>query len=218
MEEKNQAAQNKSNKKAIIIIIACLVGALILCAALIAIIDSIETGGDEFETYPPLDPLKLHETYDEDFDIMEYDEYLALDRTVYLNNKQTGVTQSISEDMVSLQGEGFAVVYYVLQAIIEGDCDEYNRYMGTRSLKKDEFTQQQIYDIEISPESNEDVSESGRAYEKYIFKVTYRIHENNGTYRDNIESDAARAQYFVIDDRTGEFLVTEILEPGYIGK
>lgn len=210
MEEQNTKNKISKSQKRVWIIIACLLGTLVLCGIMIAIIEAVESGEGEFETWGAIDPLKLHETYGEDFDIMEYDEYLGFDRNIYLDDKQTGVKESVSDEQASLHGKGFEVVYFVLRAINEGDCDTYNGYMGKDALKKGDFTQQQIYDITISPHS----SSEGGGVEEYIFKVTYKIHENNGTYRNTIESDTSRPQYFYVDNSSGKFLVVKIVEPG----
>lgn len=210
MKEQNTRSEYAKSKKRVWIIIACLLGVLVLCGIMIAIIETVESGEGEFETWGAIDRDKLHETYGEDFDIMEYDEYLGFDRNIYLDDRQTGVKQSVPQDQASLYGEGFEVVYSVLRAINEGDCETYNAYMGSDALKKGEFTQQQIYDITISPYSS---SEDGGTRE-YIFKVTYKIHENNGTYRNTIESDTSRPQYFYVNNISGEFLVVKIVEPG----
>ncbi len=210
MEEK-EAGRGKSRKK-LIIISACVIAALILCAVMISILEAVGgEGSDEHETLPPVDILKLHETYGDDFDIMEYEEYLGYDRSIYLDDPRYGLKQSVLPEHVSTHGRAFEVVYNVMIAINEGDCDTYNSLMGSKGLKKGEFTQQQIYDIVIMPYSS---SESG-AVEEHIFKVTYKIHENNGTYRNTIESDASRPQYFYVDNSTGEFKVMKIIEQGY---
>ncbi len=216
MNEMNENVKKKTDpKKMVRIIIISMIGALVLCALLIWGLESSLRVDGERETLPPVDPSKLHETKDEDFDIMEYDEYLAFDRSIYLNNKSSGVIQSVGEDDCDLHGEGFSVMYRVIVAINGGDHVTYNRYMGKNELKKNKFTQQQIYDIEIVPQSSGSVSEDGASYNEYVFKVTYRIHENNGSYRNTIESDVSRPQYFVINDSTGEFKVMDIIEQGY---
>ncbi len=206
-----------SPKKKVKIIIVSLIGALVLCVVLIGVIDSVDTGKNtgERETLPPVDDWLLHETYDEDFDIMKYEEYLNLDRNIYLNNKSAGVMQSVPDDDRDLYGEGFSVLYRVITAINEGDYTAYNGYMGSKYLKKKEFTQQQIYSIVIVPESSERVSKDGDTYDEFIFTVTYKIHENNGTYRNTIESDVSRPQIFIINNSSGSFKVMDIIEQGY---
>lgn len=216
MNEMNENVKKKSDTKRIVkIIVTSIIGALVLLALLIWLIDSLVKKDVEYETLPPVDPSKLHETKDEDFDIMEYGEYLAFDRSIYLNDKSSGVTQSVREEDCDLFGDGFGIMYRVIVSINEGDHVSYNYYMGKNALKKDEFTQQQIYDIEIIPQSFGEVVEDGVSYDEYIFKVTYRIHENNGTYRNTIESDVSRPQYFIINNSTGVFKVMDIIEQGY---
>ncbi len=213
MEKKEikQLNTKRKDKKRLIIITVCLVGALVLCAVLIAILESVGEGNFEYETYPPLPDNKLYETYPEDFDIMEYEEYLSFDRNIYHNDTNTGVTVSVDRDQAAKYGKAFLLLYDVIIAINEGDSDSYNSYMGNARLEMGEFTQQQIYDISITPY----LSSEDNGYEEITYKVTYRIHENNGTYRNNIESDKSRPQYFVINDSTGEFKVADILEQGY---
>ena len=154
MNESNEKiVKRKDPGKMVKIIIASMIGALVLLALLVWLLESVTGDGGERETLPPVDPLKLHETKEEDFDIMEYDEYLDLDRNVYLNDKHSGVVQSITEEDCDNHGAPTGVLYRVLMAIRAGDHAEYNNYMGQKFLKKDSFTQQQIYDIEISPYS-----------------------------------------------------------------
>lgn len=213
----NKKKEPMSPKKKVKIIIASLIGVLVFCVVLIAVLNAIDgnSKGDERETLPPIDEWLLHETYEEDFDIMQYEEYLGLDRNIYINNKSAGVTQNVSDDDKDLFGEGFSVIYRVIEAIREGDHITYNRYMGADFLKKKDFTQQQIYSITVVPESSGRASEGGATFDEYIFTVTYRIHENNGSYRNTIESDVSRPQIFIVNDSTGEFKVMDIIEQGY---
>ena len=214
-ENKKEAKKRMDPKKKVKIIIASMIGALILCILLAWLIDVITNKKGEYIAPPPVDPLKLHETKDEDFDIMEYEEYLNLNRNVYRNDRDTGVSESIDEDNCTLYGQPFEVMYRVIRAINEGDHVVYNYYVGESSLKKQPFTQQQIYDIVIVPYSYERVTEESFSYDQYIFKVTYKIHENNGTFRNNIVSDVSRPEYYYINNKTGEFKVMKIIEQGY---
>ncbi|MBE6646190.1 MAG: hypothetical protein E7611_00950 [Ruminococcaceae bacterium] len=214
-ENKKEAKKRMDPKKKVKIIIASMIGALILCILLAWLIDVITNKKGEYIAPPPVDPLKLHETKDEDFDIMEYEEYLNLNRNVYRNDRDTGVSESIDEDNCTLYGQPFEVMYRVIRAINEGDHLVYNYYVGESSLKKQPFTQQQIYDIVIVPYSYERVTEESFSYDQYIFKVTYKIHENNGTFRNNIVSDVSRPEYYYINNKTGEFKVMKVIEQGY---
>ena len=210
---KNEKKEKKkiSFKAKIIIVIALLVAALAICAVVIGIMESIETGEGERKVYPPIDESLLSDTKPEGFDIMEYEEYIEYhDINIYY--KKDNIKESVSEENAGNYGEAFSVVYNVMLAIRDGNSDLYNLYMGSSKLKKSDFTQQQIYDVTITfqPGYTDDEKVS---YDKSVFKVEYKIHENNGTYRNNIESDASRPIYFIVDNSSGEMLVTDMIEP-----
>ena len=60
------------------------------------------------------------------------------------------------------------------------------------------------------------VNENGMVYTEYVMMVEYKIHENNGSFRKDVESDASKPQYFVINSSTGELLVMDIVPVRYI--
>lgn len=200
--------KNFGFKKKIIIIIAALAIALALCVIVIGIIEAGKDKENDRKTYPPIDEALLSDTKPEGFDIMEYDEYVdGHDINIYYDNG-FGVTVSVSEDTSGNYGEAFSVVYNVLLAIRDGDSERYNLYMGSDKLKKSDFTQQQIYDVTVTFQPGEaDGSDAS------IYKVEYKIHENNGTYRNNIESDASRPIYFIVKKSSGQMVVTDMIEP-----
>ena len=68
---------------------------------------------------------------------------------------------------------------------------------------------QKLYNIKITRMSEEDVSENGQNYTKYEFILEYMIHQNNGTFRTDIGSDASKKQYITLTDRTGELLISQ---------
>lgn len=203
-----------TKKKTLLIIIAVSVAAFVLCGVVVALLENASgVGNGEVET---VDPWLLEDTKPEDFDIMEYEEYLLLDRTVYRNDNRSGIKVSVSADEYGMYGEAFELVCLVIDSLIEGDANAYNSYMGDSELKKEGFTQQQIYDIEISPYSTKTyTSKNNSEYIEYVFEVRYKIHENNGSYRNTVDSDRTRPVYFVINDSTGELLVMDIIEKSY---
>ncbi len=214
-EQNNSGLDRKKQKRTVIIILISLLGALALIAGLVSILEGITGASDgEYYTAGPVNPDLLEDTKEEDFDIMEYDEYLKYDRNIYLINTNNGVILSIDESTYQNYGDGFEVMYLVLTYINQGYANAYNSFMGDSELEKESFTQQQIYDIKVSQHSQS----TDKGYTEYVFKVEYKIHENNGTYRNNILSDASRPQYFVINNSTGEYLVWDIIEQGIAEK
>ena len=62
----------------------------------------------------------------------------------------------------------------------------------------------------MTRDSIEQINSEGKTYTEYVIMIEYKIHENNGTFRRDVESDVARPQYFVINNSTGEYKVMEI--------
>ena len=198
-------------KKKLIIIIVALFVAIAACVVAVGLLAPNDDNDAGRKVYPPIDEALLSETKPEGFDIMEYEEYTQKhDITIFY--KKDSIEQSVTDDIVNNYGDAFSVVYNVIVAIRNGDATTYNFYMGKKALKKDSFTQQQIYDILVTfqPGYTDDEELS---YDKEVFKVEYKIHENNGTYRNNIESDASRPIYFIVDNSSGEMRVTDMIEP-----
>lgn len=197
----------KKSKRTRTIIIAIFIASLILVAAYAIVPSFFGENEEEYETYPPVHPSKLHDTKEPGFDIMEYEEYLNLDRNIMYTDG--GFSVSIDENDASEYGEQFRLAYDILGYLIAGDVEKYNSVVS-KDLRKESFTQQQLYDISIQKSvPNED--------DPYIYavRVEYKIHENNGTYRNNIEPDAMRYQIYCMERVNGKLTVTAILEPYY---
>lgn len=211
-ENKREQTPLERSRRMKRIIIAVLVGAVVLlavCAAIPSLTNELLGGGGGREEIT-VDPSKLADTKEEDFDIFEYEEYLKYDRSVYLFDRAMGTTVSVKPETAEMHGEAFVLICDILDAINRGDAEEYNSFVGT-SLHRDGFTQQQIYGIHITKESENAIADKSGYYTEYVYKVEYKIHENNGSFRRDIESDASRPQYFVINDSTGELLLMDVI-------
>ena len=203
--------KRKNKKTKMIIIIVFAASLLLLLASAIVPQFFAEEEEDNYKEYPPIEPSKLYETKEEDFDIMEYDEYLNRDRNIYFleGSRDSYTKTSVTEKEASKLGEDVLFIYELLNAVIDGDVDTYND-MVAEELEKESFTQQQLYDIKISrsrPNEGEDYD--------YVLRVEYKIHENNGTYRNNILPDATRYQLFCLKSVGKKLVAAAIIEPYY---
>lgn len=196
----------KRSRKTKTLIVAIFAAALVIAIAC-AIIPGFfgEESEEQYETYPPVHPSLLHDTKEEGFDIMEYEEYLALNRQImYVNgDSKTGITSKDAHEW----GEDIKLAYDIIGYIIAGDVDAYNSSVSDK-LEKESFTQQQLYSISLSKakvNTDDDYD--------YAVRVEYKIHENNGSYRDNIEPDASRYQIYYMKKVDGKLTVTDIVEP-----
>ena len=204
-DEEIEALARKSRKTKTIIIAVFAVALVIAVAC--AIIPGFfgEEQEEQYETYPPVHPSLLHDTKEEGFDIMEYEDYLNLNREImYVNGDfKVGITESDAID----QGEQIKLAYDIIGYLIAGNVDAYNAVVSDK-LQKDSFTQQQIYAVYLSKaavNSDDDYA--------YAVRVEYKIHENNGSYRDNIEPDASRYQIYYMKKVNGKLIVEDIVEP-----
>ena len=203
---------SKSFLSKVIIATAVLILLFIVVIAVGESLSRIQNSKNEENT---VDPSKLADTKEEDFDIMEYDEYLALDRTVIFYEKDTGVSYSIDNTNYWGFGEDVKFIYELIEAIKAGDSDLYNDMVHKDVGHFDSFTQQQIYDVQIMREERSNLNSNGKAYTEYVMRVEYKIHENNGSFRNDVESDASKPQYFVINNSTGTLLVMDIIPVKY---
>jgi hypothetical protein len=210
-EEKviDRANRVKRNKRIIIVSFVCAVLLIVVCASVPGLLG--EGSKIENETNPPVDPSKLYETKEEGFNILEYDEYLKYDRSIYINDAANGVLFNVDKNSAALYGEEYSFVYELMQILIKGDIDAYNGIVGEK-LEREYFTQQQLYDIVMTKKSETTQSGDKGFYTEYVVMIEYKIHENNGTYRNDILPDASHPQYLVINDSSGELLLMDIIE------
>ncbi|MBE6684046.1 MAG: hypothetical protein E7592_00130 [Ruminococcaceae bacterium] len=202
------ADARKKNKIIIICIFAASLLLLLVCSLIPGILRS--NGGKPDREEYTVDPSKLADTKEEDFDILEYEEYLKYDRTIQYCYT-AGVQVSVNDKTLSNYDASFRLIYELIGTLIAGDSDAYNELVHEDVGHFDSFTQQQVYDVVVTKYSETTKqSEAGKIYFEYVYVVEYKIHENNGTYRKDIESDACRAQYFVINNSTGELLIMDI--------
>ncbi len=145
--------------------------------------------------------LKLEEYED-------YRDYLDLDRVLYYKNGNQ--TVGISDDEIDSYPDVIRFFRRYFDSIIDGNSEKYNSMFGEEYYKthdkKEKFTPQMIYDItveQLSTSSDDDVSE-------YVFDVSYKIFENNGTFRDDIYSNASRTQRITLDDSEGEIKIVAV--------
>ncbi|MBR5880804.1 MAG: hypothetical protein IKZ16_03875 [Clostridia bacterium] len=158
---------------------------------------------------------------DYDLNILEYKEYLDLDRNVYYysDRNQNGSVVVLNEKNVGKQAQGVTLLYNMLNSIIMGDADAYNAcfsdlYFENKGIDRDPgFTMTQLYDMKITNMGQKTVTDSYGTYSQFEFVVQYSIHEGNGTFRNDIPSDSSAAQYIVITDRNGELLIENVIFP-----
>ena len=208
----------KTFKKRLIIIFAILVILLLvmylLTLLLPKLLDSIsqkntEEGTADFAFYEP--------DYEEN--VYDDEKYLALiENGVITYDNATNSISAVDLNNASEFGDAVKFLADYIYTIIDGNTTEYNSFFSDRYFEKnspkERFTMQKIYNAVITYYSVESISENGNNYTKYIYKLKYNIHENNGTFRMDI-GDQAKTQYVLITDREGKLLIDAIGTTNY---
>ncbi|MBE6586892.1 MAG: hypothetical protein E7647_00590 [Ruminococcaceae bacterium] len=145
---------------------------------------------------------------DYDLDIMTEKEYLDLDRCIYYT--EGAETFSLNEYPLEELDADMQFFFKYFDLAISGNYDEYNKLFTENYYKSNEpyysFTQQMIYDIRIE-RLGEDVIDGD---DVFYYNVSYKIHRNNGTFRNDIGSDGSKTLCFTLVDRNGTVLVDSI--------
>lgn len=205
-------------KKSILAVIISIVALLLVLILLIQILtrctENPSNGSSETTDYRT--ELKFSDEYVTDKATFDGDEkYFTYDRTVYFHDPQTGVTEGIEEGNYVTFGPCAELLCRMIDSIIAGDADTYNTFFSDIYFEKNEsksdFSMQKVYDILLSEYSKtEETAENGGTYQEYIYEVKYKIRNNNGSFRSDVDSDKIRTQYFLITNRSGKLLIDGI--------
>ncbi len=143
------------------------------------------------------DKLYSYNFYPTDYDLNpEEDElYMQYDRYVYYKNGN--VSQAVLEGEESNYGPAVEFFTEYFKTVIAGDAETYNTYFTDHYYETnspyDRFAPQMLYNIEVE-QLSETMNEDGTTV--WTFNVTYMIHRNDGTFRNDLDSDSSKKLYF----------------------
>ena len=196
---------SKSGRKSVIIAASVLGAAVLITAAAFIIAGiakkkenkPINKGG---YTFVPVNP---------DENIYDDELWLDLDRQCYFEDVSSGISYSIDEnlsDVPSYCRQPVETLIKFINAAVAGNADEINgmfskQYLDAGGEGKTSFTPQKLYDIKFSLISYGDIEEDGAKHESFHFWIEYKIKDNNGTFRNDMGSDATRKEYAVLTIR-----------------
>lgn len=143
--------------------------------------------------FPPSD-------YDED--IFEDEVYISFDHSIRFTQNGYGIT--LTQQDLKDYGAGAKLFFDYFASVINGRYAEYPEFFTAR-YKNDvklpeKFTMQKIYDIDIRLYSRE--AEEDSTYRE-TYEVRYKIRNNNGSLRSDVESDTIKPIVFelIVDDK-----------------
>ncbi|MGN1345701.1 MAG: hypothetical protein ACI4V1_02885 [Eubacteriales bacterium] len=143
------------------------------------------------------DKLYSYNFYPTDYDLNpeEDERYMQYDRYVYYKNGN--VSQAILEGEEDAYGPAVKFFTEYFATIIAGDAETYNTYFTDHYYESNEpydrFAPQMLYNIEVE-QLSETTNEDGTTV--WAFNVTYMIHRNDGTFRNDLDSDSSKKLYF----------------------
>ncbi|MBE6562858.1 MAG: hypothetical protein E7660_03885 [Ruminococcaceae bacterium] len=209
--EFEKAAKTGGGRKKKTVLIVWISVVLVICAASLLLLKNPELFDKEAGNIKVTGSNGFYDWfYEADFSLAledheSYPEYLELDRYLYYKNGSETVGV-IDKNRDSFGDEVLFFEKY-FKTVIDGDHEAYNEmfteaYLNTYG-EKEAFTPQMVYGMQI-----EEVYENETdGVLTYGFDVDYKIFQNNGTFRDDIYSDASRTLYIEINDASGEFKI-----------
>ena len=142
-------------------------------------------------------------------DVYADEEYMQKDRQI--SYKIGGDTYLISDGDYAQYGAPLVLFSEYFDTVINGRYKELDKYFTDyyfeNQQNKEKFAPQKIYDISVELVSSK--TEDGAT--TYCFRVGFKIYKNDGTFRNDIDSDKARPVYYeVIEDSDGNALINYI--------
>lgn len=132
---------------------------------------------------------------DYNLDPTKDERYMQYDRYVYYKNGS--VSQAILEGEEAAYGPAVEFFTEYFKTVIAGDTDTYNTYFTDHYYETaepyDRFAPQMLYNIEIE-QISEKHNDNGTS--SWAFNVKYMIHRNDGTFRNDLDSDSTKKLYF----------------------
>lgn len=200
-----QTEYKKTDRRMLIVVISLSL-LLLIVAALLPILfqkDAGPGGTPDFEFADPA--LSADPTQDSD--------YMDLDRAVYY---RTLVGYEVTVPVPSEDADGFdselLLLVRMIRAVMAGDLSTYRTCFSPEYLTEvgeiAPFTKQKLYDITVTHYHDADVNVPTGYTSVVCYGVAYKIKDNNGSFRNDLGSDAVREQvYFVVKDAAGSVAV-----------
>ena len=120
---------------------------------------------------------------------------MGLNRYLYYTNGPE--TIAVTDGDYAQYGATVAFFGQYFETVIAGDTDTYNTYFTEHyyetNAPHERFAPQMLYNLNVTKlwEELEDDTVT-----RYAFDVTYMIHRNDGTFRNDIDSDSSKTLYF----------------------
>ena len=151
---------------------------------------------------------------DYDLNIFEDEGYMEKDRNIWVT--QDILKTVITDDNRTTYTPEVQFIYDLVHIIIKGDYIEYNRFFTADYLEnagddlREFFTMQQLFQIEIESLNYTEVG----AISYSDIMLTYRIRNNNGTFRNDLDYNDdgyIPVVYRLVTDQNGAIKIRDLM-------
>lgn len=207
----NAVQEKKKIKKLFKIIIIVFAAVLLLLFALIGVYNLIS---GKVDTHGDVSGI-VFAPADYDLNIFENEIYLSKERDIYYSEYGSG--ELIDDGNYEIHGDAAVFFKNYFDCVINGRYEEYPDFFTDSFFQKhtipEKFTMQMIYDIKVNLHDRQYTETNGVTNMISYFVVDYKIMNNNGTFRGDVESDTVRSLFFVLSTVEG---VTKISALNYV--
>lgn len=191
-EKRNTSGDRKIIKKIVKITAIALASLAVLTLALYGATEWIRRGSGT-DTVSNVSGIYFFPA-DYEYNIYEDELYMSYDRRIMFT--AFGQTCEITSSDAGVFGTAGAFFHDYFGYIINGDCEGYKSCFTesgrSTTVLPEKFTMQMLYDINVILFSRESREVDGRTVTVDVYEVSYRIFENNGTFRGDISSGDTR--------------------------
>ena len=212
--------EREKRKKIFLIAVGVVIGILILLGLvtfILSAIDNYNKSKTRDKEEKILKQTNIFPEADYDYNIFDDEEYMLRDRGVWFSD---GVSKTVMTDAnLKTYPVEAQFMYNVIDLIINGDYEEYNKIFTEDYIKKagndfrEQFTMQKLFEIELEYIDHGQLSDNTDYWD---IQLTYRIKDNNGTFRSDLEFNDEGARpviYSLISDKEG-LKVSNVLTKG----
>lgn len=143
-----------------------------------------------------------------DLDVTADATYMGLDR--YIHVQRGAENFAVTDGNYAAWGEAVSLIAQYIETAIAGDTDAHNALYSAAYYKTNDpherFAPQMIYGIQLEELSR---TESA-AGDSYIYNVTYAIYRNDGSFRNDIDSNAFKTLIFYLAPEDGTLKIDAI--------
>ena len=148
--------------------------------------------------------------YDPDWETNIFDVERWLEKNRCITYVDNGMAVTITDEAYDEYGICVEFMALYFKALMYGDADALCGFYADSYFIENErwakITMQKVYDMRM--ELINTVYNQSEII--YVYKISYKIMENDGTFRDDVVSDAERAQFYSIVDTGDEIKITDV--------